>query len=219
MRAHPDVAQRAFPGVGSSLLSRLGARVRRGVDLALLTRDARGVGRIDFAGQRSVYRIDDDWRLVIDGRSFAGQPDQWTELSFIDPSFSVEWTLAALARTTGSQAVQKREIKGERYTELVGITTPDPALWSDNGGRFAHLEWLDGPFEARCWLDPASRLRFGRLQAGFGPSSPASHAGFTGHQAAVIRLGGFGAAWTLDRFDPDDPRWDHEPGPAPSPSA
>jgi hypothetical protein len=84
----------------------------------------------------------------------------------------------------------------------------------------------------REWGDSDARLRLARLrwehrlgqrqaefeqvhrQYGSADATPheAAEPGGGGHDEMSIALGDFGAEWTLDLFDPDDTRWDREPG-------
>ena len=78
------------------------------------------------------------------------------------------------------------------------------------GGRIkdsadARLRWEYAPGQREAQLDQMRR------EAGYeGPRAPES-SGASGHDEVVIALGHFGTPWTLEPFDPDDPRWDREP--------
>ncbi len=231
MESKPQVADQ-LPPTAARIARGVGGWLKDSWDKGVLAHGPRGEGRIDFVGRRSVYRIGSEWRLMVEGRWFVGKPDAWTERVLGDVSYSPEWTLATLARTTDSTVARTRRIAGEEYIELTGVTTVDPALWDDNGGSYLRLEWLESPVKVRAWVDLDGRLRLARLRweyeagqreaaleqirrhYGTGDATPHAPAGLgVGvHDEMSIALGDFGAAWTLDAFDPDDPRWDREPG-------
>lgn len=225
-QSHPHVADR-WPAAAARLVRGVGERVKDGLDARALTRGTRGDGRIDFDGGRSIYRAFDDWYLLVGDRSFQGSPGAWTERHSLDASYSPEWALAVLSRTSDSATVRTRQIAGDTYHELTGVTTVDFAL-GPAIGPFMSVPWLESPVGVRALIDEQGRLRLARLrweyepgqreaeldqarrQAGYeGPGVPS--VGVSGHDEMAIALGEFGASWALGAFDPDDSRWDREP--------
>jgi hypothetical protein len=228
-QAHPNVADQ-FPGAAARFLRGVGGWIRDKTGERLLTHGTRGHGRIDFAGQRSVYRAFDEWYLFVDGRSFEGSPGAWTERHSLEVSYNPEWTLAVLSRTTGSSEVGTRKVAGDTYHELTATTTVDFADWPE-GEPFLSMPWLEPAVGVQALLDERGRLRLARLRWEYAPGQRAAQfdqvrrdAGHdeplarrpeglavSGHDDVVIALGNFGAPWELEAFDPDDPRWDREP--------
>lgn len=211
LESKPHVAHLLPPTVAQ--LSRcVGTWLKSSWEAFVLEHGPHGEGRIDFAHRRSVYKIGSEWRLMVEDRFFVGRPGTWTELALGHVDYGPEWALATLARTAGSEVVGTRRIADEQYVELTGVATVDPSLWIDNGGRYMRLEWLESPVTIRAWIDPRGRLRLARLQWGADatPHLP-TRRDVPVHEEMAIALGDFGAAWTLEAFDPDDARWAREP--------
>jgi hypothetical protein len=224
---HLHVADQ-LPAAAGRLLRGVGGWIKEKADDRLLTRGTRGDGRIDFAGQRSIYRAFDEWYLLVDGRSFEGSPGAWTERHSLEVSYNPEWTLAVLSRTTGSTRVGTRQIAGDIYHELTGVTTVDFAQWPE-GEPFMSVPWLESSVGVRALVDEQGRLRLARLRWEYAPGQREAqfdqvrreaggpdtvapeNLGMSGHDEVIIALGDFGTPWALEEFDPDDSRWDREP--------